>query len=258
MSVAAHFVVNNRECLLKEETEDHEHEIQAAASMDYICGGDSGGDSMYLQYQLMMRYVWTGSYRWDYCFHAFNFHPLLACFLSHPAHPYNRYEHLGVLTITVAFSAALTSYVWRAYHGAPPEGFMGEIIIALFITLPVTIATAFCESVIIGSWFVEYGADQWNSSSCGGFFGLTKYLKDLIIQCNVCKQSVLAFNVVVSLILCIGAFISINIKRDFFTALGETVGPVLKAQFYSWIVWFMSDMGMFCYRWSGEKYFWGS
>lgn len=260
MSVPAHFAINNRELLLQEPTTDHEVEIQNAASMDYICSESSGEYSMFLQYQLMVRYVWTGSFRSDYWFHVCNFHPLLACFFCHPAHPYSRREHQGVLVITIAWTTALTAYVFRQSQDKPPEGLWGQVLILIFVTIPVLIIHAICEGMILGDWLLEYGADQWKAKTtrCASFTSFTKQLSDWVRQFESVKENVLTFNVVLSLILAFVAFVIINFNSGVWTAVGDCVVPVFRSQLYSWIGWFFSDAPMFCFNWTGERYVWGS
>jgi len=196
------------------------------------------------------RAYWTGDFAADYGFHVANEHPLLSCFFSHPAHPYNKLERLAVLIIVtfLTFPPTFAILRWSKHvqgKQAREPGIAGEVQameqlftrlgaqleILLLVTVPSLIIQLILETLAILDFQLQEGTGLGRYLAC-------KPLCECAARCVVLvKQSCLVFSFGLAGLV---FYISVStLGRR--ASMADAMGPFLMSRAQSWTLWFVFD-----------------
>mmetsp|Transcript_84200 Transcript_84200/g.272515 ORF Transcript_84200/g.272515 Transcript_84200/m.272515 type:complete len:378 (-) Transcript_84200:356-1489(-) len=220
---------------------------------------DSRAYSSSFQSDLLARRArWTGDFIADYGFHVANEHPLLSCFLSHPAHPHSKLERLAVLLMVscMAFPATLALLRWgKDLYGRQPkeelnawaeavlsveQAFMRvgmQLGIFLFVTIPSAIMQFILESLAILDFQLQEGTGLSRVSGC-------RPLCECAVRCVLTvKHCCLVFSLLVAGLI---YFLSSELLARPGASPAEAAGPFLLSRAQCWVLWFLTDALLPC------------
>lgn len=196
------------------------------------------------------RAYWTGDLSADYGFHVANDHPLLSCFLAHPAHPYSKLERFAVLVLVsfLTFPPTFAILRWSKQlqaKQAKETGVVGEVLameqlftrlgaqleILLLVTVPSLVIQLILESLAILDFQLQEGTGLGKYVAC-------RPLCECAARCIVTiKQSCLVFSFGLA---CLIYYLSAStLGRK--TSMVDAIGPFLVSRAQSWTLWFVYD-----------------
>jgi len=218
---------------------------------------------------LAHRAWWTGDFIADYGFHVANEHPLLSCFLSHPAHPYSKLERIAVLLVIscMTFPATLALLRWgKDLYGRQPKeevNVWAAVVLSveqaftqtgmqlgtlLFVTIPSAIAQFILEGLVILDFQLQEGTGLSRVSGC-------RPLCECAVRCVLTvKHCCLVFSFVLAGLI---YFLSSELLARQGASSVEAVGPFLLSRIQCWVLWFLTDALLpycgFVAKWCSES-----
>lgn len=217
-----------------------------------------------VEQDLMGAVYWSGNCFKDYCFFLANWHPLLSMFMSHPKHPYSKFERMFTFFVGCALTmlpsallvkgvtytqtkAAETIYVVGtvATTAAPYEGgHVSTAVVLLFITLPVMIIEICLYQVAVVDAYCEDQDEKGHHPICSCLKGCVHAIRG----CCFCFSG--CFAVTIGSLSMLVLYLNDLPFRDI-------TDPFMQSRIQSWILWLPLHLLLPCtgflHRWCQEK-----
>eukprot|EP00448_Togula_jolla_P042644 CAMPEP_0170569282 /NCGR_PEP_ID=MMETSP0224-20130122/453_1 /TAXON_ID=285029 /ORGANISM="Togula jolla, Strain CCCM 725" /LENGTH=265 /DNA_ID=CAMNT_0010891401 /DNA_START=24 /DNA_END=818 /DNA_ORIENTATION=+ len=185
----------------------------------------------HIQDDLLAHTYWTGNYLIDYLFFVCNWHPFIGLFLSHPGHPWSKFERFLTFLISCSLTM-LPSALMLLWLG---HGLVGKGALFVCVSLPVMIL----EVILYQLAVVDTHCDD-----CQCIRFLARLIKNSCLCCS------LTFSI--SIVCFSGLIVTMNNEP-----LVDLVEPFCWARLYSWAVWFPVMFFMpccgFCCAWRMDR-----
>lgn len=228
-----------------------------SAMMKCGCFGGESEDPEVCPYICRLRsdlasfYYWSGNPVKDYFYFVFQWHPLIGILLSHPNHPWNKAERIGMLAISIAYSIIPSASIAETDILAVEQakGNQAAILAAhaatktsaiLFVTLPNVIMGVILYQIAIAD-------TRCPAMSRSAFCSCCKSLKKC---CFGCTFFLALINSIVAYI------VLVNTNAP----MAKLMKPLVYGLAMSWLTWFPIFLFLpfigFIHEWCIEKKAW--